>query len=1435
MNPIRQTAEQLGIETEYSDAYGCRRTVSDDVLARLSALLQQNACAEADAGAHFDSAAVLEPGQTQWPLPEHWTDAEAADLAYENGETRPLARTADATALALPALSAGCYTLTLHKGSLKHRVFAVCPPETAMQPPEACRRLNGLTVQLYSLRSAQNWGIGDFADLAQLMMYAGRNGIDFVGTNPLHALFLSRPAYASPYSPSSRLRLNALYLSVEGALVQLPFAVDTRQRLGQPEFCGRIRSLRDSGMVDYEAVWALKNEALRMLFAEFETAQGRQADAARQRFGRFAAEGGSLLRGFALFEAVDGVHGAKDGEPGWLSWPQAFHDPQGAAVQTFAREHESSIRFHMWLQWLCGIQLDEVAKTAAAHGVRCGLYGDLAVGAARGGADTWLDRAGHCMEASIGAPPDPLGPLGQNWNLPPARPDAMLRGGFAGFVRLLRENMRRCGILRIDHVMSLGRLWWVPGSGSAQNGAYVRYPQDVLFALAALQSVRQNCILVGEDLGTVPESVRSLMARYRIFSCSVLYFNRENDAFRQPESLPGHALYATATHDTAPIAQWWRGSDLAILRRLGLLDDDGFQAALAERGNSKTALLCALRQAGCDTAGISPDTPGGSRLAAALHRFGAASPCRLYTVQLADLIGADIRFNIPGVAEGYPNWAFRLPCTLAECFGRPAVRSQLAMLDEVRMQKNRPHRPYPTPDSQERDTIGSLFSATHGNPFAYLGRHPLPDGSHAVRCLIPGALRVEITERGNSRRILAEAERLDDRGFFAAVLPADAPDYALAVHYSGCGQPETAEDPYRYPSRLQALDEWLLAEGTHLRPYEALGAHPAEMDGAKGANFSVWAPNAQRVSVVGDFNGWDGRRHVMRRHEGSGIWEIFIPAVPFNALYKFEIRDAAGNVYQKADPCAFAAELRPGTASVLRGLPEKVPAPPFRTRANAIDSPVSIYEVHLDSWRRRADGSRPDYGELAAELADYVRGMGFTHIELMPVSEYPFDGSWGYQPTGLYAPTSRFGPPEALQQLVRSAHAAGLCVILDWVAGHFPADSHGLARFDGTELYEHADPREGRHQDWDTLIYNFGRTEVRNFLQGNALYWIERFGFDGLRVDAVASMIYRDYSRKEGEWIPNRYGGRENLEAVGFLRNTNTMLQQEAPGTAQTAEESTAFAGVTRLEGLNFHYKWNMGWMNDTLRYMREDPINRKYRHNLMTFGMMYQYSENFVLPLSHDEVVHGKGSLLDKMPGDAWQKFANLRAYYGFMWAHPGKKLLFMGGEFAQGREWDYSRALDWQLLEESVGGHWHKGMQDFVRDLNHVYRQYPPLWQLDQWPEGFEWLVADDADNSVFVFERRDRAGGCVLAAANFTPVVREHYRFGVSRPGTYREILNSDRSRYTGSGIPTGCITGIPSRPEPSHGKAHSLTLTLPPLSAVYLYLPADEPENTAAPAV
>ncbi|WP_421595442.1 1,4-alpha-glucan branching enzyme [Rahnella sp. PD4] len=718
----------------------------------------------------------------------------------------------------------------------------------------------------------------------------------------------------------------------------------------------------------------------------------------------------------------------------------------------------------------------------------------------------------------------------------------------------------------------------------------------------------------------------------------------------------------------------------------------------------------------------------------------------------------------------------------------------------------------------DQHVINQIISGHYADPFSLLGMHSVAAGLE-VRALLPDADQVWVIDVEKGKQV-AELRRYDDRGFFVGLIPRrkNAFRYQLEVRWGENLQ--VIDDPYRFGTLLQELDIWLLAEGTHLRPYEKLGAHLQTLDGVEGVSFAVWAPNAMRVSVVGEFNFWDGRRHPMRQRRENGIWELFIPAVREGQLYKFEIIDCRGQVSLRADPYAFEAQMRPDTASCVRKLPDVVPHSESRKKANALNQPVSVYEVHLGSWRRHADDNFwLSYGELAEQLVSYAKWMGFTHIELMPVNEHPFDGSWGYQPLGMYAPTRRFGTPMEFKAFVDAAHNAGLNVILDWVPGHFPSDAYGLAQFDGTALYEYADPREGYHQDWNTLIYNYGRHEVRNYLAGNGFYWIERFGIDGLRVDAVASMIYRDYSRKPGEWIPNYYGGRENLEAISFLKYTNQTIGRELGGAVTLAEESTDYPGVTMppdANGLGFHYKWNMGWMHDSLTYMQLDPVHRKYHHNLMTFGVLYAYSENFILPLSHDEVVHGKKSLLDKMPGDVWQKFANLRAYYGFMWAHPGKKLLFMGNEFAQGREWNFDASLDWHLLDDPSS--WHSGVQHLVRDLNLVYQANAPLYELDYNPRGFEWLVVDDHENSIFAFARRDEQGGEVIVISNFTPVPREHYRIGISRPGRYHEILNTDSHYYRGSNVGNG--GDIYSENISHHQRDHSISVTIPPLATVYL---------------
>ena len=1423
---LEQQAVQAGIDLGYHDINGTYHVTKTEVLESIVVVLDKSK-PDSD-GLYLNTMVAHENGEESLQMPSEFHGAEAVVLIDEADKCQTLTLypgDSDTLWIKLPQLACGYYTLSAESGGKSCFVRLIVAPESVYQPKLLANggRMNGLTMHLYSLRSERNWGIGDFTDLLNLMKYAAEKKLDFVGINPLHALFTSKPAFASPYSPSSREWLNPIYLDVEkvGAFT---YNEQLKNWLAQPKIRQRIAALRITETVTYTAVWACKRDALHMAFNAFEQDTCEAAENERAAFEAFVLEKGKALQGFGLFEALDQYY-SRPGQVGWQSWPSEFHQPDGEAVEKFARSHEREIRFYMWLQWLCAEQLREVNQTAAEYGVKLGIYGDLAVGVARGSADTWLNRQDYCMDLSVGAPPDPLGPTGQNWDLPPLNPLMLKHTGYEKFAHLLRENMRLYGVLRIDHVMALCRLWWVLNGKTADFGAYVHYDAEVMFAILALESRRNRCVIIGEDLGTVPDEARHLLNRYQVFSYKVMYFSKGWNGFQLPEEYLEQAITVISTHDVAPLAGYWTGKDLDTMFKLGTLPDAAaFQTALDEREHDKADLLDKLKETGCLGADVQMPAKADETLLAALHKYGALSRSKLYAVQLENLLGVIDNLNVPGVTEGYPNWAQKMPVSLEDFLQHRLMGGQLAIIDEVRMKTNSQIKTYHELDQIERDTVESLFLATHSDVFAYLGRHRLAEGDEVVRVLIPGAVSVDIVNR-RSGELIVPSEKIDERGFFVAVLPDDAPDYALRIRYTEDTESVIEEDPYHFSSALQDMDSWLLAEGKHLRPYETLGAHFAELDGVKGVRFAVWAPNAQRVSVIGEFNNWDGRRHVMRFHRDNGIWDIFIPAVKLNALYKFEIRDANGNVREKADPYAFGAELRPTTASIVRGLPDEVEEPVFRARANAIDAPISIYEVHLGSWKRNPENNFwLTYEELAKELVAYVKDMGFTHIEFLPVSEYPFDGSWGYQATGLYAPTSRFGSPEELRALIKAAHGEGISVILDWVVGHFPTDDHGLAKFDGTALYEHADPREGYHQDWNTLIYNFGRNEVKNFLQGNALYWIERFGFDGIRVDAVASMIYRNYSRKDGEWIPNQYGGHENLEAIAFLRDTNTMLKEEVPAATEIAEESTSFANVTRQEGLNFSFKWNMGWMNDTLRYMMEDPINRKYHHNKMTFGMMYQYSENFVLPLSHDEVVHGKRSLLGRMPGDCWQQFANLRAYYGFMYGFPGKKLLFMGSEFAQGREWNYNEGLDWFLLEQEGG--WHKGVQDFVRELNHVYKDTAPLYQLDQWPEGFEWLVADDGDNSVFVFERRDREGNRVIVISNFTPVVREGYRFGVNSAGEYREILNSDDLHYKGSGVSAGAM--VETEEVWSHGKPNSLSVTVPPLATVYLYQAAVKDE-------
>ncbi|WP_375452723.1 1,4-alpha-glucan branching protein GlgB [uncultured Devosia sp.] len=719
--------------------------------------------------------------------------------------------------------------------------------------------------------------------------------------------------------------------------------------------------------------------------------------------------------------------------------------------------------------------------------------------------------------------------------------------------------------------------------------------------------------------------------------------------------------------------------------------------------------------------------------------------------------------------------------------------------------------------------VEAVVGGRHANPFGFLGLQQVGDG-WVLRAFIPHAEMVTAFTLDGVE--LGHLVPRHPAGFFEGLVKVSQRQ-PIRYRASNAGGEWDVHDPYSFGPVLGPMDDYYIGEGSHLRLFDKLGAHEMAFEGIHGTHFAVWAPNARRVSVVGPFNEWDGRRHPMRNRFETGIWEVFIPVLGTGTLYKFEIVGPDGVVLPlKADPFARQSELRPKTASVV---PD--PTPFVWTDQKYIEeratrdwrrTPMSIYEVHLGSWRRRPDGGFLSYDQLAEQLVPYAADMGYTHIELMPITEHPFDPSWGYQPTGLYAPTARFGDPAAFARFVDAAHEAGLGIILDWVPAHFPTDEFGLAHFDGTALYEHADPRQGFHPDWNTAIFNFGRREVVSFLVNNALYWLEKFHIDGLRVDAVASMLYLDYSRQAGQWVPNKLGGNENLEAVEFIRKVNSEAYRLHPGTFMIAEESTSWPGVSHpayTGGLGFGFKWNMGFMNDTLRFMSREAVHRKYHHNDMTFGMVYAFSENFVLPLSHDEVVHGKGSLIEKMPGDDWQQFANLRAYYAFMWGHPGKKLLFMGQEFAQREEWAEAKSLDWWLLDAGM----HEGMRRLVTDLNTAYRQLPALYERDCEPDGFEWIIGNDHANSVFAWLRKAPGADPVLVISNFTPVPRENYRIPMPIAGKWVERINTDAGWYSGSN--TGNHGAVNATAVEGQYWPAEAVIYLPPLSTLFLKFEPD----------
>lgn len=1195
--------------------------------------------------------------------------------------------------LALPAMRVGYHRLvvTVGRRSVDSTVF-VRPLRGASHRFARDWRAYAVQAPVFSLHSARSWGSGDVGDLEWFARLVANQHASLVSTLPLLAAFGPGSFEASPYRPVSRRFWHDRWIAldqVEG-LATSPAAQHLMNDTYAPT---RREGWVSEGVVDGAAAFAAKRNVI-------------QAWAATE--SEFMSQRESGLRAYVLShpELNDYARFRAAGERFGLD----FHQWPSTARSGLLRWNDVDpilVRYHMFAQWIIDGQMHDLASRLAQRGQSLEL--DVPIGVHPFGYDVWRNPDQFVESVSLGAPPDRLSAAGQSWGSPAPHPDHWRADAHRTFREALRFHMEVAGVVRLDHVMGLQRLYWIPARATPDAGLYVRMPLEELLAAVAIEAQRHGVDVVGEDLGTVDDELRDVMTREGLRRTYVVEF-AIGDGVLDP--VPAGAVASFATHDTATFAGWWRGSDVDERVALGLLDDEAAGAMRRARADERRRLVEALDLV---------EDAGEAEVLDAVNAYLADSDAGLVVAPLDDLLGETVAVNVPGTASERANWSRRARLSLEELATSTELASALATL------------------GRRRGFASSAPSARRG--------------------ALVGA------------------------------------------------------------SRFTEEDLHLFNEGRHFRAYRHLGAHPMVVDGVAGCYFAVWAPNADRVAVVGDFNEWDGSCDPLAPRDRSGVWEGFVPGVEDGATYKFRLRSRlGGEEFDKSDPIGRLFEVSPATASrVWSSRYEWGDAEWMAARATteSTERAVSVYEVHLGSWRRvPEEGDRPlSYREVAPLLTAYVLEMGFTHVELLPVMEHPFYGSWGYQTTGYFAPTSRWGTPDDFKFLVDHLHGAGIGVILDWVPSHFPADAFALALFDGSHLYEHADVRQRVHPDWQSWTFNYGRNEVRSFLVSSACFWMEEYHVDGLRLDAVASMLYLDYSRDPGEWVANRFGGREDLDAVEFLRQCTTEVTTSFPGAVVVAEESTSWPAVTRPAaegGLGFTFKWDLGWMHDTLAYLARDPIHRSYHHGELTFRALYAANERFMLPLSHDEVVHGKGSLLAKMPGDPWQQRANLRLLLGYQFTQPGKKLLFMGDEFAQGGEWDHERSLDWHLMEHAE----HRGIARWVARLNALYCASPGLQRDDAGGEDFEWLGCDDAAQSVLVW-RRGRGPDEFVVLANFTPVPRDDYEVRVPREGAWEVVADSDDPRYGGSGY----LATREFRSAPADG-AHVITAVLPPLGLVVL---------------
>ncbi|MEZ5963130.1 MAG: 1,4-alpha-glucan branching protein GlgB [Planctomycetota bacterium] len=1365
LRALHDLADRLGMQRSYTDSDGHRRRATTDALLGVARALGADVERPGDAPAalrrlhesaeqrivepvvvSFGRAPVRVPLRLPSPPPGVRVLARA-EAAREETLLAPVRvqKGRDGCVLALPALPVGYHRLRIEIGSrVCETLLLRAPVRVPALPPAG----TGMFLPLYALREEGDLGVGNYGGLGRLATWCGEVGGSALATLPLLATNLDEPLEFSPYSPLSRRFWNEVFLDV----ASVPeVEQDGKARAAFAAASARVRT-GSADLVDYRASVELVREVLRPIARRIATDEGPRGKS----FRAFREDG--EVAAWSRFRAVL----AARGEP-WQQWPEPLR--RGTfAPGSFDPDVAT---WHAFAQWLAEEQLAAAAEAARRAGVR--LYLDLPLGVHASGFDTFRHRELFMGGCSAGAPPDPLFRKGQNWGFPPLHPEHQRRDGYRHLVDVLRHHMRHAGILRLDHVMGLHRLYCVPHGMEATDGVYVRYAPDELYAVVTLEAARAGCHVVGEDLGTVPPAVRTSMRKHGLSRLHVLQFAIDPGAAPPVHEAPVGSIACLDTHDTPTFAAFLAGADIELQRELSCLDEGGMAAARAGRERAVAALTLELQARGF--AGPDPDA---GELVTAASRLLAAGGSEMVLLNLEDLWLELRPQNVPGTWRQLPNWRRRCAVPFAALQVQPEYRQIVGAVVDTRTQETAVRKQAKKRPAGRKGT-GAPATEPEALPKALTKAQPKapPEAPPPSRELAP--LVVDVAGR-------------------------------------------------QRPSLLTADDLHLFNEGSHFRLYRHLGAHPLVHRGEKGTYFAVWAPNAERVSVIGDFNAWDAQAAPLQPRGSSGIWEGFVTAALAGAHYKYHIRSNTGFTVDKADPLAFGSELMPATASVVTDLAyEWGDAKWMRDRRakNDLAAPISIYEVHVGSWRR--DPAHPErllgYRELAPLLVEHMQAMQFTHVELLPLTEHPFYGSWGYQTTGYFSASSRYGTPQDLMFLIDTLHQAGFGVILDWVPSHFPDDEAGLVYFDGTHLYEPADTRQARHPEWNSYVFDYGRNEVCSFLASSAMYWLDVFHVDGLRVDAVASMLYLDYARKPGEWTPNEHGGRENLQAVAFLRRLNQAIYDEYPDVQTIAEESTTWPMVSRpvhLGGLGFGLKWDMGWMHDALDYLHTDPVYRSYSHATITFRNLYAFHESFVLPLSHDEVVYGKGSLLGKMPGDEWQRFANLRLLLAMLFGNPGKKLLFMGGEFGQPAEWNHDKSLDWHV----VAAERHGGLQRLVGDLNRLYRSRPALHRLDTSPDGFEWLDPHDFQQSCYTFLRKDRDGGRILVAWNCTPIPRHNYRVGVDEEGTWLEVLNTDAKIYGGGG--QGNLGEVEAGPVRHLKRPCSLNLVLPPLAGVFLEL-------------